>query len=46
MADNFFFLPAEEQSALIKKAADQLGMPEMIIEKDIWVCWHQQYLMR
>lgn len=39
MTDNFFTLPAEEQSALIKKAADQLGMSEMIIEKDIWVCW-------
>lgn len=39
MTDNFFTLPAEEQSALIKKTADQLGMSEMIIEKDIWVCW-------
>lgn len=39
MPNQFFKLPASEQAALIKKAADQLEMPEIFIEKDIWVCW-------
>ena len=39
MSNNFFTLSAEEQSALIKKASDQCHLPEIIIEKDIWVCW-------
>lgn len=38
MSDNFFSLSTDEQSALIKKAADKIGLPEIIIEKDIWVC--------
>lgn len=39
MSNNFFLLPTEEQLALIKKAGDHFDMPEMIIEKDIWICW-------
>ena len=39
MRNNFFILQPPEQAALIEKAADQLGMPAVIIEKDIWVCW-------
>lgn len=39
MRDNFFNLSAETQSALISKTSEQLNMPTMIIEKDLWVCW-------
>jgi hypothetical protein len=39
MSNQFFNLSRSEQAALIKKAAEHLGMPEIIIEKDIWVCW-------
>lgn len=39
MPNNFFTLPPPEQAALIEKSANQLGMPAIIIEKDIWVCW-------
>lgn len=39
MSNNFFNLSEPEKIALIKKAADELGMPEIIIEKDIWICW-------
>ena len=39
MPNQFFKLPASEQAALIKKAADQFEIPEIIIEKDIWICW-------
>ncbi len=38
MHPNFFNLTPPEQAALIEKAANQLGMPEIIIEKDIWDC--------
>ena len=39
MPNQFFMLSDSEQATLIKKAADQLGMPEIFIEKDIWICW-------
>ena len=39
MDNHFFTLTQTEQAALIRKAADQLSMPEAIIEKDIWICW-------
>jgi hypothetical protein len=39
MKDNFHSLLEEEQAALIQKASAELGMPDMIIEKDLWVCW-------
>lgn len=39
MPNNFFTLSAPEQAALIERSADQLGMPSVIIEKDIWICW-------
>lgn len=39
MSNNFFNLPQEEQSALIKQAGDQLDISDMIIEKDLWLCW-------
>jgi hypothetical protein len=37
---NFFFnLTKEERQLIISKAADQMDVSEMIIEKDLWVCW-------
>lgn len=39
MSDNFFSLSVDERSALIKKAGDQFDVPDMIIEKDLWICW-------
>lgn len=39
MNNNFFNLLPDEQAALIKMAGDRLDMPDMIIEKDFWVCW-------
>lgn len=39
MDNHFFTLVQTEQAALIRKAAEQLSMPEAIIEKDIWICW-------
>lgn len=39
MSDHFFHLSTQEQSVLIKKAGDQFDMPELVIEKDIWMCW-------
>jgi hypothetical protein len=39
MSDDFFSLPLVEQSAFIKKAGDQFDVSDMIIEKDLWVCW-------
>ncbi|MBS0357722.1 MAG: nucleotidyl transferase AbiEii/AbiGii toxin family protein [Proteobacteria bacterium] len=35
----FLIISAEEQSALIKKAGNQFDLPDLIIEKDLWVCW-------
>lgn len=39
MATNFFNLSAEQQLALIKKAGDKFDLSDMIIEKDLWICW-------
>lgn len=39
MNDNFFNLSNEEKLALIRKAAAQLLVSDIVIEKDIWVCW-------
>lgn len=39
MSENFFNLSEEEQVALIRQAGDQLDLPDVIIEKDLWVCW-------
>ncbi len=42
MDNHFFTLTQTEQAALIRKAADQLSMPEAIIEKDIWIYWYEE----
>lgn len=39
MSSTFFDLPVNEQKALITKAADQMDVSDLIIEKDFWVCW-------
>lgn len=36
---NFFELPIEEKLVFISRAADQLDVSDLIIEKDLWVCW-------
>ena len=39
MSNNFFDLSQEELSTLIRQAGDQLDISDMIIEKDLWLCW-------
>lgn len=39
MTKSFFDLPNEEQKALLSVAEDRLGLPDYIIEKDLWLCW-------
>jgi hypothetical protein len=39
MSRSFFHLPADEKNTLITRAADKLDFSELIIEKDLWVCW-------
>jgi hypothetical protein len=39
MKSNFFNLKATEQTALIKQCASKMDLSEMIIQKDLWVCW-------
>ncbi len=39
MSDSFFNLPLRESQALIGKAAAQMDVSDLIIEKDLWVCW-------
>ena len=39
MSDNFFSLSLEEQLTLISKAGDRFNVSDMIIEKDLWICW-------
>lgn len=39
MRNQFFNLSPIEQLALIKQAGDQLDISDIIIEKDLWVCW-------
>lgn len=36
---NFFELPIEEKLSFFKQSADQLDVSDLIIEKDLWVCW-------
>lgn len=39
MNNSFFNLPVEEKQVLIAKAADELDVSDLVIEKDFWVCW-------
>ena len=37
--DTFAQLPATEQEAYFNEAANRLGLPPHVVEKDFWVCW-------
>lgn len=37
--DNYFFIGAEEQKAILQFGSQKLGLAENILEKDIWLCW-------
>ena len=39
MNNTFFNLTIEERQIIISKAAIHMGVSDMIIEKDLWVCW-------
>lgn len=39
MAKHFFSLSTDEQAALIQQAGVRLDLTDLIIEKDLWVCW-------
>lgn len=39
MNNSFFNLPMEERKLLITKTADRLDVSDLVIEKDLWVCW-------
>ena len=39
MKNDFFNLSAEEQAAFIQQAGDKLDISDLIIEKDLWICW-------
>jgi hypothetical protein len=39
MSKSFFQLSADEKLALLSQAANQLDLSELIIEKDLWMCW-------
>ena len=44
--NDFFALPVQEQIGLVRQAANQLDIPEMIIEKDLWICWLLETLFK
>lgn len=39
MHNSFFNLTLEEKQLIISKAADHMEVSEVVIEKDLWVCW-------
>ena len=39
MGDEFFDLPSETQKSILVAATNQLNLSEMVLEKDIWICW-------
>jgi len=39
MSNSFFSLSPKQQLGLIKQAGEQLDMTDVIIEKDLWLCW-------
>jgi hypothetical protein len=44
MNNTFFNLTIEEKQLIISKAAVHMGVSDMIIEKDLWVCWMLEQL--
>lgn len=41
---NMVTLPAEERQTLIQAVAQEMALPDAIIEKDLWVCYLLDYL--
>ena len=39
MTKSFFHLSVEEKLTLLTQAANQLDLSELILEKDLWMCW-------
>lgn len=39
MAERFLGLSLEERSEILRAKARDLGRREMVLEKDVWVCW-------
>lgn len=39
MDKSFFHLPSNEKITLLTHEAEQLDLSELILEKDVWVCW-------
>lgn len=46
MNKNFFDLPIQTQTQIVKGSEDRLGLPAHIIEKDIWICWLLEALFK
>ena len=46
MADSWFSLSREDQADALAVAADRLGRPEHLLEKDVWVVWTLSSLYR
>ena len=44
MAEAFLSLAAQDRKEILDTAAEQLGRPAVILEKDIWICWLLQVL--
>ena len=44
MAEAFLSLAAQDRKDILDTAAEQLGRPAVILEKDIWICWLLQVL--
>src|SRR5690242_7388231 len=44
MSDFFFKLDTDERREVIQRAAVESGMPEDVLEKDVWLVWTLQRL--
>lgn len=43
---SYFDLTLEEKNAVLEQAAQELGRPARVLEKDLWVCWVLQRLFQ
>jgi predicted nucleotidyltransferase component of viral defense system len=39
MAERFLELPSGDRADILRAMASRLGRTEIILEKDVWVCW-------
>lgn len=39
MDESYFQIESGEQQAILRSSAEKLGRAEIILEKDIWLCW-------